>query len=278
MSKISIYEPNVKEYSSSAIKAIESGWISNHGEYIQKSTELLSQTLDVPYVILMSNGTCSTHCLFLSLQFRYPTINRIYVPSNAYIAAWNSLLMVYNQDILSVMKMDENTWNIDTSETYLKSLESNSAVLIVHNIGNIINVPRLKRIRPDLIFVEDNCEGLFGKYESIYSGTSPDSLCSSVSFYGNKIITTGEGGAFITNHSDIYEYIKKVYSQGMSDIEDRVIAGQVGQGMNRSDKQSMHQSKEYLLSPVSFINKNVLEINSLLIDKIYPDFPTFLLN
>ena len=46
-------------------------------------------------------------------------------------------------------------------------------------------------------------------------------------------------------------------SQGMSEIEDRVIAGQVGQGMNRSDKQSMHQSKEYLLSPVSFINNNV---------------------
>jgi hypothetical protein len=76
----------------------------------------------------------------------------------------------------------------------------------------------LKRIRPDLIFVEDNCEGLFGMYEGIYSGTSSSTLCSSISFYGNKIITTGEGGAFLTNDSDVYEHIKRVYSQGMSSV------------------------------------------------------------
>jgi len=116
------------------------------------------------------------------------------------------------------MKMSLDTWNIETNENYIESLDKNAAVLIVHNLGNIINVPRLKKIRPDIIFVEDNCEGLFGKYNEIYSGTSNDSLCSSISFYGNKIITTGEGGAFLTNHQDIYEHIKKVYSQGMSSI------------------------------------------------------------
>jgi perosamine synthetase len=126
--------------------------------------------------------------------------------------------MVYNIEQLEVMKMNLDTWNIETNENYIESLDKNAAVLIVHNLGNIINVPRLKKIRPDIIFVEDNCEGLFGKYNGIYSGTSDDILCSSVSFYGNKIITTGEGGAFLTNHQDIYEHIKKVYSQGMSNI------------------------------------------------------------
>jgi perosamine synthetase len=47
---------------------------------------------------------------------------------------------------------------------------------------------------------------------------STSSLCSSVSFYGNKIITTGEGGAFCTNDDELYHYMKKVYSQGMSSI------------------------------------------------------------
>jgi perosamine synthetase len=125
--------------------------------------------------------------------------------------------MVYNIEQIEVMKMNLETWNIETDEKYIKTLDENSAVLIVHNLGNIINVPRLKKIRPDIIFVEDNCEGLFGKYNDIYSGTSNDILCSSISFYGNKIITTGEGGAFLTNHKDIYEHIKKVYSQGMSE-------------------------------------------------------------
>jgi perosamine synthetase len=215
---INIYEPNIKKYSEKAIEAINSGWISNHGEYINLSTKKLNDFFNIKHSILLSNGTCATHCLFLAIKYKYPEIKKIYVPNNAYVAAWNSALMAYNIEQLEVMKMNLDTWNIETDEKYIQTLDKNSAVLIVHNLGNIINVPRLKKIRPDLIFVEDNCEGLFGKYNGIYSGTSDDIFCASISFYGNKIITTGEGGAFLTNHQDIYEYIKKVYSQGMSSV------------------------------------------------------------
>lgn len=213
---INIYNPDINAYSSSAIEAIKSGWISNHGDYIEKSTQKIMDILNCKYAILMANGTCATHCLFLSIKFKYPEAKKIYVPNNVYIAAWNTALMVYSIENIEVMNMDINKWNINTNEEYIKSLDANSVVLIVHNLGNIINVPRLKYLRPDLIFVEDNCEGLFGKYNNIYSGTSHDSLCSSASFYGNKIITTGEGGIFLTHHKDVYEHIKKVYSQGMS--------------------------------------------------------------
>jgi len=215
---INIYEPNIKQYTESAHKAINDGWISNHGEFISKSTNKLNDIFKTNYSILMCNGTCATHCLFLSLKYKNPNITKIYMPNNVYIAAWNSALMVYNISNLELMKMDLDTWNINTNDEYICSLELNTAMLIVHNLGNIINVPRLKRLRPDIIFIEDNCEGFTGKYEGIYSGTSPLSLCSSLSFYGNKIITTGEGGAFITQHKDIYDYIIKIYSQGMSNI------------------------------------------------------------
>jgi perosamine synthetase len=216
---INIYEPCISNYKTSAIVAIESEWISNHGEFIKKSTQKLKEILNVKYSILMANGTCSTHCLFLALKFKYPNISKIYVPNNCYVAAWNCLLMEYDKNIIEVMKMNVDTWNICVDEEYIKGLDSNSGVLIVHNLGNIVNVPRLKRIRPDLIFIEDNCEGFTGKYENIYSGTSESCLCSSVSFYGNKIITTGEGGSFFTNDDDVYNYILKVYSQGMSSIK-----------------------------------------------------------
>lgn len=212
---IHIYNPTI--YKVSAINAIESGWISNHGEFINKSTDKLKEILNIDYCILMANGTCATHCLFLSIKYKYPEIKKIYVPNNAYVAAWNSVLMVYNIELIEVMKMNIDTWNIETDKTYIESLDLNSAVLIVHNLGNIVNVPRLKQVRPDLIFIEDNCEGLFGKYDNIYSGTSENTLCSSISFYGNKTITTGEGGAFLTKHKDVYDHIKKVYSQGMSE-------------------------------------------------------------
>jgi perosamine synthetase len=215
---IPVYKPFLEKYKESAIQAINSEWISNHGVYIELTTNLLKKILNVKYCILMNNGTSATHCLFKSLKFKYPDINKIYVPNNVFVSPWNCCLMEYDNTQIEVMKMDSKSFNIDVSEESIKTLDKNSAVLIVHNLGNIVNVPRLKRIRPDLIFIEDNCEGIFGKYENIYSGTGECSLCSSVSFYGNKTITTGEGGAFFTNDLDVYKYIKTYYSHGMSDI------------------------------------------------------------
>jgi len=212
---INIYQPDINNYSESACDAIKSGWISNHGKYIELANKHLHEKLGCKYSILMANGTCATHCIFLSIKFKHPEIKKIYVPNNAYVAAWNSCLSVYRLEQMEVMKMNNETWNIETNEEYINSLDYGAGVLIVHNLGNIINVPRLKRLRPDLVFVEDNCEGIFGKYEGMFSGT--ESLCASLSFYGNKIITTGEGGAFLTNHRDVYEYIKRVFSQGMSE-------------------------------------------------------------
>lgn len=214
---IPIYKPYLEKYKKSAIQAIDSEWISNHGIYIDLASDLLKKKLNIKYCILMNNGTSSTHCLFKALKFKHPEISKIYIPNNVFVAPWNCALLEYSPDQLEVMKIDEKTFNIDTSENYIQTLDKNSAVLIVHNLGNIVNVPRLKRIRPDLIFIEDNCEGLFGKYEDIYSGTSEDSLCSAVSFYGNKTITTGEGGAFFTNDLDVYKYLKTYFSHGMSE-------------------------------------------------------------
>jgi len=226
MERITIYNPNIAPYTKSAIDAIESGWISNHGKYIGLATEKLKEIMKCKHVILMANGTCATHCLFLALKHSHPAITKIYVPNNAYVAAWNAALMEYSECQLSVMRMDASTWNICTDEDYIATLDPNAAMLVVHNVGNIVNVPRLKRLRPDMVFVEDNCEGFLGKYgdqdhdqgetQYQYSGTSDATLCSSVSFYGNKIITTGEGGAFFTNDDAVYEHISRVYSQGMS--------------------------------------------------------------
>ncbi len=217
MEKICIYEPYLKNYKKSALDAIESEWISNHGKYIKLATDKLSEYLNIPYVILMANGTCATHCLFISLKYKYPNINKIYLPNNVYVAVYNCCFMEYSKENIEIMNINENTWNMEESDEYILSLEPESAIVIVHNLGNIINVDRIKELRPDIILLEDNCEGLFGKYNGKYTGTSNSILCSSISFYGNKTITTGEGGAFLTQDEDLYNYIKKVYSQGMSD-------------------------------------------------------------
>jgi perosamine synthetase len=211
---IPIYKPYISKYKTSALDAINSEWISNHGKFIKLATDKLKSILGNKYCILMNNGTSATQCLFKALKYKYPQITKIYVPNNVFIAPWNCCLMEYPETSMEVMKLNPDTLNIDTNEEYIKSLDTNAAVCIVHNFGNIVNVPRLKRLRPDLIFIEDNCEGLFGKYEGAYSGTA--SLCSAVSFYGNKTITTGEGGAFFTDDDEIFTYIYNIYSHGMS--------------------------------------------------------------
>ena len=209
---IPIYSPRV--YSDSAEKALKSGWISSQGEYIELATRTLKELFGVPYVVLMNNGTSATHMLIQSLKFKHPDLTKIYVPNSVFVAVWNTVLYEYPREILEVLDTDPTTLNIRTDESYIKSLATGSAVIIVHNIGNIVNVPRLKLLRPDLIFVEDNCEGMFGQYEGIFSGTSEASLCSAVSFFANKTITSGEGGAFFTHDKELYKFIYKTIHHG----------------------------------------------------------------
>jgi perosamine synthetase len=82
-------------------------------------------------------------------------------------------------------------------------------------MGNIINVPELKRKYPNAICVEDACESFFGSYNNVPSGSA---TLSSLSFFGNKNITCGEGGAVITNDQLLFEYLFKKHGQGQSEI------------------------------------------------------------
>lgn len=193
--------------------ALDSTWISSQGVYIDKAKEMLKQILGAKFVILVNNGTCATHMLALGLKFKYPHIKKLIVPNNVYVAAWNSFLFSGGFDF-EVIDASEKTWNIDHSK--IKGTGKDTALLAVHNLGNIINVPELKRRFPEMLIVEDNCEGLFGKYEGRFSGT--ESLISSVSFFGNKTITSGEGGAVFTADGDLFEYLNSVRGQGMSSV------------------------------------------------------------
>ncbi len=71
---IPFYKPFLERYTKSAIEAIESNWISNHGKYIELASKELLKRIKSKYCILMNNGTSATHCLFLSLKFKNPEI------------------------------------------------------------------------------------------------------------------------------------------------------------------------------------------------------------
>lgn len=212
---INIYEPYLTKSSRKyLIDAYDSTWISSQGEYKNKSEELISKLLSVDKekLFLCSNGTSATHLCAIALRYKFPNIKRILVPNNVYVAAWNAFIMNPVFELVPI-KTDITTWNIDINDLRDK-IKKNDAVLIVHNAGNTINVPKLKRLYPKNIFIEDNCEGLFGKYENKLTGTS--SFCSSFSFFGNKSVTSGEGGLFFCNDIETLRHVKKVHGQGMS--------------------------------------------------------------
>lgn len=212
---IPIYKPYLpKDSVKYAYHAIETEWISSIGEYKNLASNKLCKILNAKKCLLVSNGTTACHLLIKALKYKHPNVNKIIVPNNVYIAAYNSILFD-GQTHFEIICIDANidTWNADYS--LLKELpDENTAFYVVHNMGNPVNVPALKRKFPNSIFIEDNCEGLFGEYEQLCTGT--ESLCSSLSFFGNKNITTGEGGAVLTNDVVVYDYIHKIHGQGQT--------------------------------------------------------------
>ena len=223
---IPVYKPYfTKKTLSYAHDAIDSEWVSSIGYYIKAAEDKLKELLDVKFVLLVNNGTSATHLVAKTMGDR---VSKIFVPNSVYVAAWNSLLFDYPESFLNFIEPDLETWNFDLKkldieiDKYKNSftlldeqfIESGIGILVVHNVGNPIDVIELKKKYKNCKIIEDNCEGFLGKYSGKYTGT--ESIASSISFYGNKNITSGEGGAFITNNETHYENAKLYHGQGQS--------------------------------------------------------------
>lgn len=215
---IPVYKPYLPPGSlKHAHDALDSTWLSSQGKYLQIAAEKLQELFGVPYVLLMNNGTTACHLVAKALS-RLPRTGsgkrRIIVPNNVYVAAWNAFLFDKEYTLIPVDACLD-TWNISIKKLSA-AIESfpEADVLIVHNIGNVINVPDLRAKFPHVNFVEDNCEGFLGKYNGRLTGTA--SFASAISFFGNKNITCGEGGAFLTSNEEAYNFAKCVHGQGQS--------------------------------------------------------------
>lgn len=214
---IPVYKPYLPPSSLAyAHEALDSTWLS-HGKYVQIVQERLQELLKVSYVLPLNNGTSACHLVAKALARVCPVSGgkkKIIVPNNVYVAAWNAFLFDKDYTLIPVDACLD-TWNVSVKKLS-GAIESfpDADVLIVHNIGNIINVPDLQRKFPNTHFVEDNCEGFLGTYNGQFSGTA--SFASAISFFGNKNITCGEGGAFVTNNEEAYQFAKCLHGQGQS--------------------------------------------------------------
>ena len=190
--------------------AIKSSWISIFGKYIDTCEKKLQDIVGCKYIILTLTGTAALDCMIRCLKYKYPNCKKIYVPNNTYIACINILLKNYDISMIECLDVDSETLNIEN----VNNLEKNAALFVIHNIGGITNIARIRRDRPDLIILEDNSEGYMGEYESYKTGSL--SFVSCMSFNMNKNLTSGQGGAFCTNNKELYDYIISYTRHGIS--------------------------------------------------------------
>lgn len=195
--------------------ALDSTWVSSKGIYLDKVKEKLADEWGTERIILTNSGTAANHLCAIAAKAKYPERTNLICPNNVYVAAWNPFIM--ERYSLSPIDANIKTWNFNIDK--IKTVGWPTLFLIVHNLGNPVNVAKLKKLYPDIPIIEDACEGFGGHYENIPVGMLSDAF--SMSFFGNKNLTSGEGGAFVTYDHDMYEAAFEYWGQGMTLNPDR---------------------------------------------------------
>jgi len=196
-----------------AEKVIRSGFGWAIGPNVVRFEESLAKFIGVRYVLVFNSGTSALHSLMLAYGFGLG--DEIIVPSFTFIATANAPLFVGAKPIFA--EIEGETLGLDPSDVEKKINKKTKAILPIHYGGCPCNIIELKKIakKHNLILIEDAAESLGAKIGNKNIGTFGDSAV--LSFCQNKIITTGEGGAVVTNSKDIYEKLKLIRSHGRQD-------------------------------------------------------------
>lgn len=212
--KYPIYKPylkgNVKKYINDCI---DSTWISSKGKYVSLFEEKVANYVEAKYASSVFNGTIALHLALLTLGIGKG--DKVIVPDFTYIATANAVKYVGAEPILVDVSKDD--WNITLSEIRRVFTNEVKAIIVVDIFGT---QPRdLEQIsnfakKNNIYLIQDSAESLGSKYKWMQVGAFSD--ITTLSFFGNKTITTGEGGMLLTNNSDLYMKMEVLKNQGNS--------------------------------------------------------------
>jgi len=211
--KIPVYKPylngNEKKYVN---ECIDSTWISSKGKFIQLFENSFADFLGANYASAVCNGTAALHLCLLSLGIGEN--DEVIVPTLTYIASVNSIKYTGAEPIF--VDSCKESWQIDYNKITKKITKRTKAIMVVHLYGHPCEMDKIKEIAKehDLFIIEDCAEAIGSKYKNKYVGTFGD--ISAFSFFGNKTITTGEGGMIVTNDKTLYERAVHLKGQGLA--------------------------------------------------------------
>jgi perosamine synthetase len=210
---IPVYRPDLSGSERAyVLDCMDSSWISSIGSYIGRFEEALTHLTGAPHAVCVSNGTVALHLALHCLDVRAG--DEVIVPTFTFIASVNAIAYTGAMPVFAESRASD--WLIDPEKIEPLITRRTKAILPVHLYGAICDMPAIMDIarRYGLRVVEDCAESLGSKLAGRHTGTFGD--VGTFSFFGNKTLTTGEGGAVITSDDELASRLRMTKGQGQS--------------------------------------------------------------
>ena len=198
-------------------EAVESGWISSNGHFIQRFEAEFADFLGVKHAVAVCNGTCALQLAIASLDIGNG--DEVIVPDFSMMAP---IFAVMHAGARPVPVDADETWNLDVDRVESQITDRTKAILAVHTYGHPANMTALIEMgdRRGIHVIEDAAEAHGATADGNVTGSM--GVVGTFSFYANKIVTTGEGGMVVTNDDDIAEKLKAMRNMNFGDkVESR---------------------------------------------------------
>jgi perosamine synthetase len=199
---------NEKAY---VLDCIESAWISSCGKYVEQFERAFADFCGVRHAVSCNSGTAALHVALLALGVGPG--DEVIVPTLTFVATANAV--TYCGARPRFVDVDPDTWTLDPALIEAKITARTKAILPVHLYGHVANIDAITEIarRHNLFVVEDAAEAHGAKFRGQRVGSLTE--VAAFSFYGNKIISCGEGGMVVTDSDEIGRYAGQLRGQGM---------------------------------------------------------------
>lgn len=210
---IAVAEPEIgKEELAYVTDAVESGWVSSLGKYIPMFEESFAEFCGSRFGVASSNGTTALHLALLAVGVGPG--DEVIVPTLTFVATANAVTYTGARPVF--VDSEPVTWNLDPSLIEAKITSKTKAIIPVHLYGHPAEMDSILEIahRHRLFVIEDAAEAHGATYKDQRVGSLGHIGC--FSFYGNKMVTTGEGGMSVTDDEALAEKMRDLRDHGMS--------------------------------------------------------------
>ena len=193
------------------VDAIRSTWISSTGKYVQRFEAEFARACGTDSAITVCNGTAALHLALLALGVRPG--DEVLVPALTFVATANAVRYVGAEPVF--VDVDPETWCLDPSLIEASISRRTKGIIAVHLYGHPADMDAIKHMAGvhGLWVIEDAAEAHFAKYKGCNVGSLAP--IATFSFFGNKIITSGEGGAITTSDPSLELRLRTLRGQGM---------------------------------------------------------------